>query len=233
LLSDYSKSSSNLEESLSNLAPKVISPFSEHAGAPLSAHTRKTLGLTEHTTTPLIPDSDDEESCSFHLDDQPLQQLSRVGSPPATPVAALKENVPKKKQGPGAEKPKQAPAVEKPKTAAKKQTNVVATTADNKNKKPVPTKKKTSSSVLVEKGPATKNEAQTLKSKATAAASSKPAQQKAAKPKMEPSSKKPVVDDLDDEFQDPRPYESDHPKERKPSFWDMLCCRSADAIVPS
>lgn len=72
-------------------ARMTISPFSAHAGGVASNHTMLATEHTHHTQTPLIPDSDDEESGSFHLD-SPRPISSKVGEgPPPTPQQPPKE----------------------------------------------------------------------------------------------------------------------------------------------
>jgi hypothetical protein len=108
LLSDYSTNSAGtrrrpLASDMSfdttktgSAAPKVISPFSFHASKSESDHTTPTLTVgTEHTSSPLIPDSDDEDefNSSFHLD-VPGPISSTVGDAPLTPVAEPKKSVP-------------------------------------------------------------------------------------------------------------------------------------------
>lgn len=86
-------SAGELSFDIKGQARMTISPFSAHAGGVASNHTMLATEHTQHTQTPLIPDSDDEESGSFHLD-SPKPISSKVGEgPPPTPQTLPKESV--------------------------------------------------------------------------------------------------------------------------------------------
>ena len=53
------------------------------------------LASTHHTHSPLIPDSDSEDSVSFHV---PAPKTSEVDDAPPTPVADSKEAVPTERE---------------------------------------------------------------------------------------------------------------------------------------
>ncbi|CAB9520017.1 expressed unknown protein [Seminavis robusta] len=203
LLSDYSSDGERCRSG--ELARSMtISPFSAHA-AHVTSHTKASSSMltTEHTSSPLIPDSDDDESVSFHVP-QPIS--SEVKDAPPTPVADTKASVP--------------PAVDTSSTPAADTTEQEQAKAKEVVKKePPPAEEKESAKNEVGvQGPVNVIMGPVLDANKKEVSKTKPV---------------PKLDDLDDDDPvPPRPSQIvAKPTTPKPSLWETLCCRSASAVA--